>query len=169
MTGVRRRIGHELGTGAFGMFDLRPAVPALCRQHREGLQRPTRDEDEDLGNHCPSVGTTVRTLPEALVLRRVAFRKHCSCLLVLGGNCLLSIRPDARDRDLAYRLRLNHRVGLPDGYLGHHVTQRTLRRCRQGQPRASDDSAPPTCHHDDAASSRSTAPDPASTTLDGAG
>jgi hypothetical protein len=33
-------------------------------------------------------------------------------------QCLLSIRPDARDRDLAYRLRLNHRVGLRDSYLG---------------------------------------------------
>src|SRR4029450_4298687 len=92
----RRRIGHELGTGAFGMFDLRPADPALCRQYREGLQRPTRDEHKDLGNHCPSVGTTVRTLPEALVLRRVAFCKHCSCQLVLGGKCLLRVMREAR-------------------------------------------------------------------------
>ena len=91
----------------------------------------------------------VRTLPEALALRTLTCRKHCSCLLVLGGSCLLSIKPDARDRDLACRLRLNHRVGLPDGYPGHQVTQRTLRRCRQGQPGASGDSAAPTCHHDD--------------------
>lgn len=37
------------------------------------------------------------------------------------------IQADTRDRDLAYRLRLNHRLGLPDGYLGPLVTQRTVR------------------------------------------
>ena len=76
----------------------------------------------------------------------------------LGGRTTSSSPAPAPALDLP-------RAWPPRNVPGHQVTQRTLRRCRQGQPGASGDSAAPACHHDAVDSSRSTAPDPASTTF----
>jgi hypothetical protein len=78
--------------GILGVYRqvLTQEVPPMALSQSVASELPTRDEDEDWGNHCPSEGLlSGRFLRHWL--QALAFRKRCSRLLVLRGKCLLSI------------------------------------------------------------------------------